>query len=177
MTAAKFLALSMCLLGAAIGISHSAEPVVRGDDPRAVRKALVDINGTWSRARVAYDRAAFERLLAPDFYVALADQRIGRADFIAHISEPTSPGRLLRFDNQVMTLAHRPERDEWVAVVVGKMEWEPAAQGAAHPPRLYGMWTTREGYRLVDSRWQLTFTEELGSEYWSDGQKPPFADW
>ena len=177
MIASKWLTISLCLVGAAIGISHSAEPVVPSDDSRAVRQALIAVNDTWSRARVAYDHAAFERLLAPDFHVSLADQRVGRADFIAHISAPTSPGRLVRFDNRVMTLTRQPDRNEWIAVVVGKMEWEPA-KGEARSQRLYGMWTTREGYRRVDStHWQLTFTEEIGSEYWSDGQKPPFPDW
>lgn len=175
MSISKWLIVPMCLL--AMGIGHSADSPAPSEDSRAVRQAISEVSNTWSRARVAYDHAAFERILAPDFYVSLTDQRIGRADFVAHISAPTSPGRLVRFDSKVMTLTHQADRNEWVAVVISKMEWEPSA-GAAAPQRMYGLWTTREGYRRADStHWQLTFTEEIGSEYWGGGQRPPFSDW
>ena len=177
MVTSKWLTIPVCLFAAATGIGHSATPAALPDDARAVRPALVAVNDMWSRARVTYDRDAFERLLARDFYVALTGQRVERAEFIAHISAPSSPGRLVRFDSQVMTITHEPDRNEWIAVVIGKMEWEQS-KGDEPATRLYGMWTTREGYRRVDStHWQLTFTEEIGSEYWSDGQKPPFPDW
>jgi hypothetical protein len=171
----KWWVVPLCLL--AIGIGQAAKAPAPSDDPGEVRKAISEASATWSRARVAYDHAAFERLLAPDFYVSLADQRIGRADFVAHISALTSPGRLVRFDSQLMTLAHPSDRNEWVAVVISKMEWEPSGDGAS-AERIYGMWTTREGYRRVASGgWQLTFTEEIGSEYWGGGQRPPFPNW
>lgn len=177
MITAKWLTIPVCLIAVAIGIGHSAEPPASPDEASAVRPALIAVNDMLSRARVTYDRDVFERLLAPDFHVTLAAQRVERADFIAHISAPSSPGRLVRFDNQVMTITHQPDRNEWIAVVVGKMEWEQARSGES-ASRVYGMWTTREGYRRVDStRWQITFTEEIGSEYWSDGQKPPFPQW
>src|SRR3954466_11624468 len=46
------------------------------------RKVIQEGNTQWGKARVAHDRATFEKMLAPDFYVQLPDKKVSRQEFI-----------------------------------------------------------------------------------------------
>ncbi len=70
-------------------------------------------------------------------------------------------------------LTVEPSADGWVAVIEEKLEYERAdGKGKA-----YSLWITRDGWKKVDNRWVVTFSEAVGSESWRDGAKPPFRDW
>jgi len=61
----------------------------------AVRDELTAVNKAWGAARLAYDSAAYERMLTPDFYVLMGGQRVTRQDFIRQVSQ-RPPGRKAR---------------------------------------------------------------------------------
>jgi hypothetical protein len=58
------------------------------------RKIIVDLNREWGKARVAFDKPTFEKMLAPDFYVQLPEQKLTRREFIDEISAPPRGGKL-----------------------------------------------------------------------------------
>ena len=63
-------------------VGQSSQTVSRAE----ARKAIQDGNIAWGKARVAIDKSAFEKMLAPDLYVQLADRRLTRQQFIDRIS-------------------------------------------------------------------------------------------
>ena len=67
--------------GALFSIAASF-PSIAAEAPKLTtaeaRRIIADGNREWGRARVALDRAAFEKTLAPDFYVQLPDRKITR---------------------------------------------------------------------------------------------------
>jgi len=67
------------------------------------REAIQAGNVAWGAARVGYDRDAFERMLAPAFFVRLPDRTLTRAEFIDLISGHPPEARLVRFDATVLT--------------------------------------------------------------------------
>ncbi len=141
--------------------------------PSEARRIIADGNREWGRARVALDQAAFERTLAPDFYVQLRDRRISRAEFLGMISSNPPGAKLVRFDASVLTVEPSPSSDGWVAVIQEKLEYE-RADGKG---KVYAYWITRDGWKKFGERWVVTFSEEVGNESWRDGAKPPFRDW
>ena len=138
------------------------------------RKLLVELNREWGKARVAFDRPAFERMLAPDFYVQMPDRRIARKEFLDEISSPSPRTRLTRFDVEVLTVEPVGESgDEWVAVIAEKLELAPA-DGR---PKAYSLWVTRDRWKRLGGRWMALSSEAIGSELWRNGEKPPVRDW
>jgi glyoxylase-like metal-dependent hydrolase (beta-lactamase superfamily II) len=142
----------------------------------AVREELTAVNKAWGTARLAYDSAAYERMLTPDFYVLMGGQRVARQDFIRQVSQRPPGGRLVRFDNPIMSLTRDPNKDEWIAVVLEKLELERSTGDGSAPDRMYSVWVTRDGYRRVGSGWQIAYSEAIGSENWM-GKKPPIPNW
>jgi hypothetical protein len=63
-------------------VGQSSQTVSRAE----ARKAIQDGNIAWGKARVAIDKSAFEKMLAPDLYVQLSDRRLTRQQFIDRIS-------------------------------------------------------------------------------------------
>jgi hypothetical protein len=108
---AVLLLLSRSLLGQAPSTLSRSE----------ARKIIVELNREWGKARVAFDKPTFEKMLAPDFYVQLADQKLTRQEFIDEISAPSRGGKLTRFDVEVLTV--EPSGDAWVAVIEEKLEF------------------------------------------------------
>jgi hypothetical protein len=140
-------------------------------DPAAVRAIIQEHNVEWGRARVALDTAAFERTLAPEFYIQMRDRRMTREEFIK-VASGAPPGlKLTRFEATVLTV--QPAADGWVAVIREKLEYE-RTDGTG---KVFSLWITRDGWRNTGDRWVATFSEAIGSENWRDGMKPPFADW
>ena len=141
--------------------------------PVEARKIIADGNREWGRARVALDTAAFERTLAPDFYVQMPDKKISRKEFLDMISSNPPGAKLVRFDASVLTVEPAPSSDGWVATIQEKLEFE-RTDGK---PRVYSLWITRDTWKKLGDRWVVTSSEAIGDEFWRDGTKPPFGDW
>ncbi len=137
--------------------------------PAEARKIIGDGNREWGRARVARDKPAVGNFLAPDFYAQLPDRRITRQEFIDGISVDWPGSKLTRFDATVLTV--QPTADGWVAIVHEKMEIEQA------DGKMYSLWITRDGWKKVNNRWMIAYSEAVASENWMGGAKPPFLDW
>jgi hypothetical protein len=86
------------------------------------RRAIQDGNVEWGKARVAIDKNAFEKMLAPDLYVQFGDRRLTRQQFIDRISFYPPGVTLTRFDARVLTIA--PNGNDWVAIIFEKLEFE-----------------------------------------------------
>jgi glyoxylase-like metal-dependent hydrolase (beta-lactamase superfamily II) len=146
-------------------------------DDETIRSQLTAVNKAWSAVRLGYDSATAERMLTPDFFVMLQGQRVSRQEFISMVSRRPPAGRLARFDNTILSITKDANKEEYVAVVVEKLENErPRADGSGID-RLYALWVTRDGFRRVGSGWQIMYSEAIGFQSWGGGQKPPFADW
>jgi hypothetical protein len=160
-TVAVFLLLSTPLLG-------QEPPALSRTE---ARKIIVDLNREWGKARVAFDKPTFEKMLAPDFYVQLPDQKLTRREFIDEISALSRGGKLTRFDVTVFTV--EPSGDAWVAVIEEKLEFA-RADGKGN---VYSLWVTRDRWKKFGDRWMALSSEAVGNETWRDGAKPPFRDW
>ncbi len=151
-------------------------PQPTGDELTAetARAKIVQFNRDWGQARVAYDRAAMEKLLAPDCYVQIGEQRISRQQFLDRCSTPRPASKLVRFDVDVLTVQGMPDGG-WRAVIAEKLEIErTGAQG--EPTTGYSLWVTRDNYREIDGKWLALSSEACGFEEWQ-GKNPPFPDW
>jgi len=135
------------------------------------RKIIIDLNREWGKARVAFDKPTFEKMLAPDFYVQLPDQKLTRQEFIDEISARSRGGKLTRFDVEVFTV--EPSGDAWVAVIEEKLEFARADGKGT----VYSLWVTRDRWKKFAERWMALSSEAIGNESWRDGAKPPFRDW
>ena len=163
--------LGVLLLAAAVASPGQQAP---GLTTAEARKIIADGNREWGKARVALDRAAFERTLAPDFYVQMPDnKKITRQEFLEMISSHPTGGKLVRFDASVLTVEPTPSPDTWIATIQEKLEFE-RTDGK---PRTYSLWITRDAWKKVGDRWVVTSSEAIGDEFWRNGEKPPFRDW
>lgn len=167
--------MRLACLGFAILLWSGAGPALAQSAPQLTpaeaRRIIADGNIAWGKARVALDQATFQKMLAPDFYVQLPDQKMTRQEFLDRISAHPPNGRLTRFDARVLTVA--PSADGWIALIQEKLEYERSdGKGKA-----YALWITRDGWKKIGDRWVVTFSEALGNQFWRDGEKPPFKDW
>ena len=162
------LRLALLILSGAAALSAQETPRLTAAEARRI---IADGNVAWGKARVALDQGTFEKMLAPDFYVLLPDQRMTRQQFLDRISSNPPGARLTRFDASVLTVA--PSAEGWVALIQEKIEYERAdGQG-----KTYALWITRDGWKKIGDRWVVTSSEALGNEFWRDGATPPFKDW
>lgn len=136
----------------------------------AARQVIAQGNREWGRARVAFDRATFERMLAPDFYVQLRSRRVERQEFINTISAPPPGAKLVRFDATVLTV--EATDFGWAAVIHEKMEYD-LGNGA----KAFSLWIARDGWRKTGNDRRIAFSEEADKENWIGGDKPPFPEW
>jgi len=138
------------------------------------RKAIQDGNVEWGKARVALDKNAFEKMLAPTLYVQVGGQRLARQQFVDAISSYPAGVTLTRFEAQVLTVA--PKGNDWVAIILEKLEYERTdSQGKTE--KEYWTWVTRDGWRKVTGgKWLILFSEEISHEKWK-GTPPPLANW
>ncbi len=142
-------------------IGHAPPTLSRAE----ARKIIIDLNHEWGKARVAFDKPTFEKMLAPDFYVQLPDQKLTRKEFIDEISAPPKGGKLTRFEVEVLTV--EPSADAWVAVIEEKLEFARAdGKGNA-----YSLWVTRDTWKKFGDRWMALSSEAIGNESWRDGAK------
>jgi glyoxylase-like metal-dependent hydrolase (beta-lactamase superfamily II) len=168
-------AVSM-LLRYAAQMAFSGPPPGTFDDA-TIRPELTAVNKAWSAVRLGYDSAGAERLLTPDFYVLLNGRRVTRQEFIAMVSGRQPGVRLVRFDNPILSITKDATKDEYVAAVLEKIEYERARADGSGSDRMYSLWITRDGYRRVGSTWQIMFSEAISSQNWSGAKAPPFPDW
>jgi hypothetical protein len=81
---------------------------------------------------------------------------------------------LTRFDARVLSV--EPKGDDWVAIILEKLEFERKADDGK-TERVYAVWVTRDAWRKVSSdKWVFLFSEEVGHEQWQ-GTIPPLANW
>ena len=140
----------------------------------SVRTELEAVYERWARARVEYDRAAMESILAPEARVILDDEVLSRDQFLQEASTRNPGARITRFDADILTV--RQAEEGWQVVISEKLEYETT--GADGEKRTgYSFWITRDGCRLQDGKWLLTYSEAIGYEYWRTGKRPPFGDW
>ena len=134
------------------------------------RKIIADGCRDWGRARLASDREAFEKMLAPGFTIQQPGRRLTRQEFIDGISVDRPNEKLTRYDTTVLTV--QPTADSWVAVIQEKVEIEAPGGNKGYSLRI-----TRAGWKQEDNRWLITYAETIGHENWTGGAKPPFLDW
>ena len=166
---ARMLA-ALVLSSLAPALGSGAEPE-GGPSREVARKIIADLNREWGKARVAFDRPTFERMLAADFYVQLPERKISRREFLDEISTPSPRAKLTRFDVEVLTVA--PDGDGLVAVIEEKLEFAPT-DGR---PTAYNLWVTRDRWKKFGDRWMALSSEAIGNELWRNGEKPPMRDW
>jgi len=165
--AACFVIITVLLVtsaGSVTGAEHALQLT-----PAEARKMITDSYRKWGKARIEFDKETFERMLSPEFYVKFKNRSLTRQEFIDRISVQPQGAKLVRFDTTVLTLSQTD--DEWIAVIQEKIELETAGGKA------YLLWITRDGWKRIDNRWIVTFSEEIGNEQWNPGTRPPFADW
>lgn len=151
-------------------VATSQEPM----DAGAARAKIIELNRIWGKARVDYDKQTMEKMLAPDFYVQIDDQKISRKEFIDEISKADPNFKTVRFDVQVLTV--RKNGDHWDAVIAEKLEGERTdAQGKKH--KAYSLWITRDGWKPEGDKWMALYSVACGFENWVGGKEPPFKDW
>jgi glyoxylase-like metal-dependent hydrolase (beta-lactamase superfamily II) len=156
-------------------LRSAAEAALATSELAIIREEIAAINKTWSKARLGYDSATVDRLLATDFYAQLAPtQRLTRAEFIPRVVTRVPNERMVRFDKSALTVTRR-SGNEWVVVAEEKVEFDREVTGTTE--KRYSLRVTRDGYRLEGNRWYLTFSEPIGNQSWSGGAKPPLADW
>ena len=162
------LALFVLLIASAYGQQHQP-------DPRAaeVRKAIQAGNTAWGKARVAHDRATFEAMLAPDFYVQGTDRKLSRQEFIDLISTRPPNSTLTRFDPIVLTV--EPKGDAWEAVILERMEFDRQAPDG-RSEHLFALWITKDGWKQIDGKWQALSSSVVSVELWKDSP-PPLSLW
>ena len=167
-TLVAFFVIITVLLVTSAGSVTGAEHALQLT-PAEARKMIADGYRKWDKARIEFDKKTFERMLSPEFYVQLKNRNLTRQEFIDRISVQQQGVKLVRFDTTVLTLNQTD--DEWIAVIQEKIEIETAGGKA------YLFWITRDGWKEIDKRWVVTFSEEIGNQQWNPGARPPFADW
>lgn len=157
--------------------AYGAAPRPTGTfDDATVRAQLTAVNKAWGAVRLSFDSAAADRMLAPDFYVLLNGRRVSRQEFIGMVTQRQPGVRLARFDNPILSIVKDPDKEEFTAAVMEKIEYERPREDGSAVDRMYSLWITRDTYRRVGSAWQIVSSEGISSQNWL-GQKPPFVDW
>lgn len=143
-----------------------------------VRDELAGVQEEWDAARTSFDTAAFERMLAPDFWVEIGPSKLTRSQFIEQISQRRPGSRLARFDSRILTLSREQgaEPAVWAAVVQEKLEVESQVPHG-EPQKSYSLWVTKDRFRKDGERWVVLSSQAVGWESWVGGQMPPFDDW
>lgn len=144
------------------------------ETPLEARDAIDAFHDEWDAARMAFDRAALERGLAPEFRVKTSQGDLSREQFLALVAQPQPGARLTRFSSRVLTL--RRDGAVWEAVVEEKLEAETTLPGGK-AARACSLWITRDRFQPAEERWLVLSSEELGSQAWAPGERPPFDDW
>jgi hypothetical protein len=126
------------------------------------RKAIESGNVEWGKARVAIDKNAYEKMLAPTLYVQVGDRRLTRQQFIDRISSYPPGVKLTRFDARVLTVM--PNGNDWVAIIFETLEFE-RKDSRGKTEKEHWVWVTRDGWRKVSGdQWVILYSEEISHE-------------
>ncbi len=164
---------ALCSAFGAVIVAHSMSQESKMD-AKTARKEITSAYERWGKAREEVDTKVFQEMLGDDFYAQIGSQKVARAEFIKMVSEMPEGVKLVRFSSQVLTV--NPKGVEWIAVITEKLEFVSAGPNGK-PQKLYALWITRDGWQKRNGKWQVNFTEAIGSEGWRNGEKPPFSDW
>ena len=115
-----FFALTSTVVGQTRNTSL-AQPRISLAEARA---AIEQAETSWARARVAVDKDAFGKALAPTFYAQGSDFHMTREEFLSHISNYPKGVKLARFDNKVLTV----EQDGDTSVGLVLKNWKLSAR-------------------------------------------------
>ena len=163
----RILAFTVLAVIVTVAAGAQSAPAV---SPAEARTAIQAAYAEWAKARVAVDVNTMERMLAPDFYYQLPDQKLTRAQFVdrVHSQKPT------RFDASVLTV--EPKGNDWSVFVFLKIEIETKDK-EGKTTKEYRAFVARDSWRKsTDNQWILTSSEPLGREQWKD-ERPPIANW
>jgi hypothetical protein len=166
--------LLLCLVPT-LTLCFSEEGSAQELTPAEAREQIEAMYDDWGQARVALDRPAMERILAPGFRAVLYDREISRDEFLSAISGPRRGGRMTRFDASVLTL--RRSDEGWTAVITERIEVEGVPGEGGEPGTLCSLWVTRDDCRKEGEQWVVTCSEAIGNEAWAPGTRPPLRDW
>ena len=157
-------ALLAVIVTAAAGAQSA--PAVSPDEARTAIQAGY---AEWVKARLALDMNTVERLLAPDFYFQLPDQKLTRQEFI----ERVRTSKITRFEENVLTV--EPVGNDWSVHVFLKVEAETKDKDGK-TSKGYRVLVSRDGWRKVnDNQWVLISSQVLGQQRWQE--RPPIANW
>jgi len=145
-------------------------------DDADIRAQLTAVNKAWGTVRLGYDSAAADKMLTSDFHVDMYGRKVPRQEFITMVSTRQPGVRLVRFDNPILSIFKEPNKEEYTAAVMEKIEYERPHEDGSGADKMYSLWITRDTYRRVGSGWQIVSSEAISSQNWM-GRKPPFADW
>ena len=127
--------------------SSGAAPIAGGENDKAGRKALSQLEDDWAKALEAHDTAFFARVIAPDF-IATADsaKTFGRTELIRDAADTTTQVRDLRDEGRQI----RIYGGGTVGVVRGLGSWTVAKgeRPGRYRSRYTEVWVKRDG------RWQ-----------------------
>jgi hypothetical protein len=172
----NFFRASVALGGVLLSLSAAFGQTPQSQDPQdaaKARQAIIDLNKMWGKARVAIDKATFDKTLAPDFYVEIDGQKQTRQQFIDEISQTNTQIKMVRFDVNVLTVTKNG--DHWDAVIQEKLEGKGKGKdGKEH--HLYSLWITRDGWKPEGDHWQALYSIAIGYQNWRD-QAPPVDHW
>lgn len=170
----RILLLEVLVLSASIALFGQTPQAVTREE---ARRMIQQENTAWGKARLALDKATFEKIMAPspEFYVQLSSgKRLDRQQFLDVISTYPPGVKLVRFDASVLTV--EPKGDDWVAVIFEKLEVERKSPDGK-TEKQYIVSITRDGWRKVSGdRWEALFSEQISQERWK-GTPPPIANW
>jgi hypothetical protein len=152
----------------------STEDEKQDDGFRSAKLGVEAAETKWATARVKIDNAAFEKALAPDFYVQLPGRRLNREQFMERISQYPPGVTLKSFRNEVLTL--EKVGDAWVGYILEKIEYARDNGDGTQTP-VYALWVTRDGWRHAYGDWKALFSEAVGVQHWTNGERPQLAGW
>jgi len=163
----KMMLVGCLLLSAATSMRSQDRSALTADE---ARKFIANGYLDWGRARLALDREAFEKMLAPGFTIQQPGRKLARQEFIDGISAVRPNEKLTRYDITVLTV--QTTSDGWIAIAQEKVEIESPDKNNG-----YSLKIIRAGWKQIDHRWMITDMEFIGHENWMGGAKPPFPDW
>jgi hypothetical protein len=152
----------------------STENAKQDEAFRSAKLGVEKAETQWATARVKIDNTAFEKALAPDFYVQLPGRRLTREQFMERISQYPPGVKLKSFRNEILTF--EKVGDAWVGYILEKIEYA-RDKGDGTPALSYALWVTRDGWRYVGGEWTALFSEAVGVQQWTNSDRPTLTTW
>lgn len=163
-----FSVTALAGVGWVVGIAQTSAA-----DKATARAKITDGYERWNSARSIHDKAAFEKLFAPDFYMQLKGPKLTRQQLIDQLTTENPNVKLVKVETEVLTVI--PRDKDWEAIISERQAYDgKGPDGATH--HVVFQWVTRDGWHQDGDNWQALYSEEVSSEMWRD-TKSPFAGW